>query len=361
MEQKPRLITVLLVVLMLLGINPLVGVNKPGIQFIEKIEFSPESESPLVPRAFCVTDDELFIIPDYQSGNIKIYEKSGKYLELIKTIGQKGFGQNKLVKPAFCFYNKEESKFGVMDFGLRKVFIYDRIGRVEFILKKAIYCFDLGFNIQISGNRLLISGHKTDKNERHYHLYSVDLKNNEVINLLPSYQKYGFNSHREFEVEIYKDNIGAIGINGWFDIQGDVVFFVWEGDLRIIKINIKSQEITTFGEKTSSYIKPYASKKLLEARQNRNFNVTRSEKEKMSFVRNIFTNPKYVLVIYEGPNPKNFRLQFYTLEGTFKGEVPIPGQPNWKMWYDKNGNFLYSLSNNSDKGVYFILKYKILE
>ncbi len=81
----------------------------------------------------------------------------------------------------------------------------------------------------------------------------------------------------------------------------------------------------------------------------------------MSFVRNIFTNPKYVLVIYEGPNPKNFRLQFYTLEGTFKGEVPIPGQPNWKMWYDKNGNFLYSLSNNSDKGVYFILKYKILE
>ena len=55
-----------------------------GVKLIEKIKFSPETELPLKSIAFCVTEDEVFIIPDYQAGNIKVYEINGKYLELIK-------------------------------------------------------------------------------------------------------------------------------------------------------------------------------------------------------------------------------------------------------------------------------------
>ncbi len=373
MEQTTKRVTVplLLVVLMLLGINPLYGANTPDIKFIEKIEFSPGTELPLVPRDFCVTEDGLFIIPDQQTGNVKIYEIEGKFLKLIKIVGRKGFGRDALVAPVSCFYSKEESKLGIYAQGAKTIFIYVRIGRVEFKRVKEVFCPRGGTDFDLIGSRLLVAGYNSDRNKRHYHLYSVDLETDKVINLLPSYVKYGFGSHREFEVEyIKRDNIGTIGINGWFDIdqQANNVYFVWEGALRIIKININSQEMNSFGEKTeegkSYYIKPYVSKRLLDAYDKGDPKTIRKEWAKMSYIRDIFTNSKYVLVIYEGPvkpgGESNFWLQLYTLEGTFKRELSIPGQPSHMMFFDKYRN-LYSLSNKSEKGEYFILKYEIIE
>ena len=47
--------------------NPiLLGVN---IKFLEKIEFSPPPDAEGIPWSFCVTDDDLFIIPDYKEGS----------------------------------------------------------------------------------------------------------------------------------------------------------------------------------------------------------------------------------------------------------------------------------------------------
>lgn len=41
-----------------------------------------------------------------------------------------------------------------------------------------------------------------------------------------------------------------IAIKVFIDIQGDGIYFVWEGDLKITKIDIKSGEFTSFGYKT---------------------------------------------------------------------------------------------------------------
>ena len=135
-----------------------------SIHLIERIEFSSKSALPISPWDFCVTDDELFIIPDYRAANIKVYQKYEKYLELVKTIGKKGYGRDGLVKPTFCFYNKEESKFGVMDIGIRKIFIYDRIGRIDFRRTKEVLCLEGATDIQLKDDRLFIAGYKVDRN-----------------------------------------------------------------------------------------------------------------------------------------------------------------------------------------------------
>ncbi len=121
----------------------------------------------------------------------------------------------------------------------------------------------------------------------------------------------------------------------------------------------------SFGTQPPHYIKPNAAPGLLEARRKKDIASIENEKAKMSYVRQIFTGTTYVLVIYQVPvkqgNESNFRLQFYTLDGDFIDEIPIPGQPDRKMWFDKERHILYSLAGQpgEDGQYYSIVKYKI--
>jgi hypothetical protein len=188
---------------------------------------------------------------------------------------------------------------------------------------------------------------------------------------LPSYLKYGLKSSSDYKKQFReKPDIPAIGVMGLFDIYRDNVYFVWEGNLKVIKINIASGYIEPkpFGMQPPYYIKPHASEKLLEARSKRDKNVIVNERARMSYVRNIFVSSKYILVIYEGPinqgNASNFRIQFYTFDGDFIKDAPIQGQPGHSMWFGKDENILYSLSSKSsseDDRNYLILKYQIYE
>jgi hypothetical protein len=344
------------------------GVN---LRPLGELEISPEPEPLQELWAFCVTEDKLFIIPDYKAGNIKIYEETNenkkKSLTQVKIIGKKGYGPGDLARPTFCFYNKNESKFGVLDLGTRKIFLYDRIGRIDFKLIKEIPCWRGGTDIQLHGDRLFISGFNADPNGKSYHFYYIDLSNDQTTPLLTTFQKFGFKSFEEYEKR--SKEMRDIGIGAWFDIYKDYAYFVWEGNLKITKINIDTKTINSkpFGTQPSHYVKPYISKKLIEAFHKRNPDQIRSEKPKMSYVKNIFVTSKYILLIYEGPiipgKGSNFILQFYTLDGDFLREVPIPGQPDQRMWFDKDRNILYSLCNKSSQNPedYFVLKYKIYE
>jgi hypothetical protein len=70
---------------------------------------------------------------DKGSGNIKINEKNGKDLRLIKTIGWNGYWLDGFVETTLCFYSKEESEFGVMERSIKKIFLYSRFERLDFL------------------------------------------------------------------------------------------------------------------------------------------------------------------------------------------------------------------------------------
>jgi hypothetical protein len=335
-----------------------------SIKLQKKIEISPGLE--LVPKSqvFCVTEDDLLILPDQQAGNIKIYEKKGNVLELTKTLGRKGDAPGEFLEPKFCYYNKDKDnvKLGVMDFGAKKIFIYDIIGRTEFELVMEVPCQEYVTDIQIQGDKLFVSGFKADKDLNPYDLYYISIPSDQTTFLLPSFYKYGLTSIEEYKSKYpQKTDIENIGLYARFDVYDENVYFVWEGDLRIIKINVKKKRFDFFGEKPLHYVQPYPSEKPPEGQGKENFNITPGESVKMSFVRDIFVNSKYVLVIYEGPaiqnEVSNSWLQFYTVNGDFINEVRMRGNPGPGMWFDKDKDILYSFSN--EKGKFYILKYKI--
>ncbi len=150
----------------------------------------------------------------------------------------------------------------------------------------------------------------------------------------------------------------AIGIRSFIDVAGDYVYFVWEGKLKIIKIDLKTgEQVAVFGHKTKHYIEPFASLKLLEGRLEKDFTKTGNERVNMSLVRDIFATPRHVLVVYEGPTTGNFRLQVYTPEGRFLDDIAIPGNPGQNTWFEKETYTLYSLlSTNGEKAQIFEFK-----
>ena len=45
---------------------------------------------------FAVTEDGLYLIPDYKAGDIKVYDMKGHF---VKRAGRRGFGPNELIEP----------------------------------------------------------------------------------------------------------------------------------------------------------------------------------------------------------------------------------------------------------------------
>lgn len=347
-----------------LFINPKV-VCGLEIRLTEKIKFEEKSKLQIIPKSFCVTEDRLFLIPDHQAGNIKIFEKDGKSLKLVKTFGRKGFGSDEFNKPSYCFYDKYESKFGVIDVGrnIKNVFIYDRIDKTDFRRVRTVKNAD-GYDMKLGedAGHLIISGYNIDKKKRPYELYSINLGNTEHKDyLLSSPEKYQISNYEEFNSEYYnKRTLPAIGIRAFMDAAEDFVYFVWEGKLIINKINLNTKEKTAFGQQTEHYVEPSATPELLKARSKKDYTKTREERAKMSFVRDIFATPKHVLVVYEGPNQSvsNFRMQAYTPGGRFLDDIPIPGSPGYNMCFEKESYTLYSLLITKNEETQIVI-YKV--
>jgi len=334
---------------------------------------------------FCTTEDGIFLIPDYLAGDVKLYEQSGEALVFRKNVGSKGYDPGQLVKPAFCSFNKRESKFVLLDMGTRRIYFYDRFGRDEFVRERLgngneVYakCPKGAYNLQLVGDKLFVAGHTVSDGE-FYEFYSMNL--NELRNgnsmearprlYLKSNEMYLINKSENFVEGIEDKHLAVIGVRNYFDIAGNVAYFVWMGNLRVIKVDIVSgAKVGNFpGKKTMNYIQPYPSRELIdafyrmrvsgEARDN-----YFKEKGKLSIIRDLFTTSKYVIVIYEGPykdgKSENFQAQFYSLGGKFVNEVPFRGRPESIMHFDRDKKILYSLSK-SEKGEYSMLIHKIFE
>ncbi|MGE5344097.1 MAG: hypothetical protein ACM3SY_21735 [Candidatus Omnitrophota bacterium] len=350
--KKKGPICAVFLIIFAIGTTALFSIN---LQPIEKIEFSPNTELPQLARSFCVTENGTVVIPDAKAGEIKVYERNGKYLEFIKSVGQKGMGADQFAEPIYCSYNND-GKLVVYDIGQRKVLIYDNAVRVC-----EIYCPWGGSDFKLVGNTLFIAGYTEDANRKPWDFYAVDILSKEVTYLLPSYLKYGLKSEGEYKSAYEsKNNFQAIGINGWFDIQGQSSYFVWEGDINAIKLDINSGASRTFNsQKPAHYIKPYVSDALIKGRMTKDAKTIRDERSKLTYARNLLVTDKYVIIICEGPIKDNYWMQFYTLSGQPVGnEVRVPGPADYRMHFDKDTNCLYFLSQSTD-GKYYINKYAI--
>ncbi len=363
---KTLKIAVLLVFIFLLN-NAIYGLK---IEFANKVRLS-NNVLLQFPISFSVTEDNLFLVVDFKGRDVKIYKNNG---ELLNVLGQKGSGPNEFGLPLFCHYSN--GKFIISDVGQKRIFLYERKDKFNFVRTREIRCTVVGDDLHLDGNKLYIAGNKSTGEGKSYsffvshldHLDHLD-KDGHYTYFLPAYLKFGLASFGQYKTELFKKlDITAIGTSGIFDIHGDFAYYTWEGDLKIFRINLKTKEITTFGKKMPHYVKPYASKKLIEALKSRQGKYIIKEKRKMSYVKQIFTTRKHVLLIYAIPAPKDvepgYMMQFYTLGGNFVKEVPIPGEVTRTMCFVQPGNALYTVVSEPDdelEEAWCLLKYKVNE
>jgi hypothetical protein len=349
-----------------------------SIQLIERIAFDPVSELKMghekFPRAFCVTEDGIFLLPNPASGLVNAFGKNGKSLKFLESFGHKGFGKAPVFKwPQYCFYHRNKDKLVIFDDAKpRQLLIFDKLGMVNFELSETIPFDRSGYDMDFTGDLdpvVVISGFIKDEDGNPFDLYSRNLQTGQINYLLPSHERYGLKTFEEY-VEKYRENqtIPAIGIRGFIDIEGDSLFFVWEGALRIIKINLLSKERMIFNqlpkpEEIPDYIKPDGDM-LADSYKNEDFEKTWKDQETMSYVRNIFATPRHVFLIYETVrsnknDSSRYRVQTYSPEGNFLSDDPIPENPDGgQMWFDKENYELYLFSKNAND-EFSISQYRI--
>jgi hypothetical protein len=337
------------------------------IQLTEEIKIDTAANFQEIPSSFCTTEDNLFLITDHKAGIVKIFKKEENLLKFINVLGPR-FENKKFVYPIYCFYNRKKGMLGVFDYGVREIFIFNREKSGEFTWIKNVPCQWGGYDIQFAGDaeQLVVSGFLNDNENKPFDLYSINIKTGKINYLLPSHQKYNLRNFEDYILEYrQKRTLPAVGIYAFIDIQGNELFFVWEGALRIIRLNLLSRKQMVFGHETPDYAKPdgYSLATFYKNADQKNL---RKKKETMAFIRNIFATPGHVFLVYETAKSKNsnnliFRLQTYTPDGFFLEDVLIPGNPCRQMWFDKENHELYALSEKkgSNNNEFSIIKYKI--
>jgi hypothetical protein len=297
------------------------------------------------PTPLAVTEDGYYLVPDYKDADIKIFDLKGQF---VRRVGSKGHGPNELIEPRGCDYL--EGRFVVLDMGRRAYMLYTR--DKESIIKETdmLRSIAMGNDIALmKDDKVLVSGYKADKNGKSWHCYTYDFNTRQFNYLVSTKTKFGFSSYNAYK-NAEKD-LSAIGSGGYCDWWGNHAYFVWTGNLKIFKINLKTGQITPFGKKTTNYRTPVATERLKKALKELNKIAWASEIHKFSLIKGLYTNRNYLMLMYDKPLEKdeeiNSRmLQFYSLDGTFINETQIT---------KASGCSLY-VSKNSDDGILYMLK-----
>jgi len=333
---------------------------------IGKITLSQEKSVLMAAGSFIKTQDDIFIVPDYKGGNLKLYDINGN---LIKICGKSGFGPLEFLSPRSCDY--EKPFLSIFDFARQRIFLYRRVGRTEFERVSEFVCPNDNANIKLMEDQVLIAGYIAVSDKKQYGLYTRNLKSGKIRYILPEEVKYGFTSFDQFDS--HRLSTVPVGISGYCDVFGNTIYFVWEGDLRIIKINKLTYGYEFFGEKTNNYVKPRVTKKLEESFQNLSLKDTLAEFSKMSFITGIFADKDFVGVIYQNYDQESslwkMFLQLYTPEGKLLHETALPNAVTYidfhanNSFYDREKHILYYLSITFDEKTaldkYEMMKYRI--
>lgn len=297
------------------------------------------------PTPLAVTEDGYYLVPDYKDADIKIFDLKGKF---VKRVGSKGHGPNELIEPRGCDYL--EGHFVVLDMGRRAYMLYTR--DKDSIIKETnmLRSMAMGNDVALmKDDKVLLSGYKSDKDGNHWECFTYDFKTGQYRHLTTAETMFGFRSYKAYKNA--EEDVSAIGSGGYCDWWGNHAYFVWTGNLKIFKINLKTGQIKTFGKKTANYRQPIATDRLKKALKELNKIAWASEIHKFSLIKGIYTNRNYLMLMYDKPLEKdeetNSRmLQFYSLDGTFINETQIT---------KASGCSLY-VSKNSDDGILYMLK-----
>lgn len=307
-----------------------------------------------------VTEDEWFVISDPKDTNIKLFDAAGKF---VKSWGRKGQGPGEFETIGVMSYKKPF--LIVPDSSRRAVQIFERKAPSDF---QRIYHIT---NIPVSDPRrrfdiykdnLLVDEVIKDKQGIAYHLYLKGMTSSDPILIMPWAIRYGMDTKDDFMAK--HSAFAELGLGmSFFDVVGDDAYYAWEGEMRIIKINLKSKTWAFFGKETKNYIRPD-----LSDRQSH-----RPAEGRYSRIFGVYADESKVLLGFANPNPDWKRLkvffQVYDLNGVFLGEIPFSDSAEFAdilryVYHRQSGSIFVPITIVDEKGIdvhFVVKKYRITQ
>jgi len=337
-----------------------------GVKIEKKSETLLDQKKEFIQRGWYISvteTDRLYLI-DNKAQNIKLYDNSGSFIDIAR---RKGFGPQEVASPTSIDYFK--GKMAVGDSGKNRLLLYE-VEKAGLIESKEITATYGGFDIKMFGNRLFVSSSKSDPDGKIYGLFSIDIVTEKIDYLIPFHQCYGFSSYKELISKIY-DQVNIIGRYCYIDADDQYAYLCWQGDLKVLAVNLQTKKVTTFGNKTKNYNKPMVTKKIQTMYKARSPELY-LEDRKFSYLTGLFIDKSFIAVLYanyrdEAPGWQT-HIQIYSRNGQFIKEQELPGginndnYPLKVFYYSKDTDTLYFLKKTIDKAlndVYCLVKYHI--
>ncbi len=318
-----------------------------------------------------VVDKDRIIFCDSKASDFKIFDMKGK---LKFVFGRKGHGPNEFSRPVIHDYSNSILVIGNLDTYRTKLYEYKKDNKCSFIFKKEFLL--RGIDAKLSEDKLLYCGiRKPDPKGKIYNLFSIDLKTNKKEYLIPFELQFGdkpIDFRRKRKQGFKRTDELIIGYNTYCDIYKKDAFFIWTGNLSVMKFNFKTKKIFRFGNNSKNYLRPYLSQELKRGYEERNIKKYLNASKKMSWVTGIFVDPRFVGVIYVNYDISSSCwvafLDFFNRDGKFINEIRLKKlycPYNFlRFYYDKKNQVFHGASHTIDESfndIYRVISYKFIQ
>ncbi len=284
-----------------------------------------------------------------RGSDIKIYDRKGSRTHVW---GRSGRGPGEFISPWQCDYRAPFLL--IYDFGRFEMMLFQRKGPIDFNYESARKGIVSVFDSCLWRDKVAIAGYKTKlegTKARGYDVYLLDMSTGEIDYLMPSYRKYGFDSESEYSVQ-YK-NISKLGLISHLHVHQDVLYHAWQARMNIVRIDLKSRKLKTFGTKTSLYREPFMTGALKKSYGERGSEkIIDKEMQRFSFVSGLFASNDFIGVLFENYHEEGSAwkpvLQIYDLQGNLVKERSLEEV----QFYDRRAiPFAFT---EDDQSLYFI-------
>jgi len=319
-----------------------------------------------VSSSFVVLEEGKFLFTDIRDKNcqFKVFNQDGK---LIRAWGRMGPGPDEFGGLAFLEY--KSPYIAVADAGKHRIHVFEKLQDYEFEKIGEILSWEMNNQIKIYEQEVLICGYIVSPKGRKYILFKRDFNGRKTSYILPLEHAYGARSLTEHE-KIAEEVSGLSGL-AFFDIYKDIVFYVSNVRLRIVKINLKSNKIDFLGKETKNFRPLVMNKrtrnKLLQIETGKK--ITEELLTKYSYVSGIFADKDFIGVMYVNREKKIGNdlyfvpyVQIYDHSGKLLHEQQlhevISEDRTMPLFYQKEMRCLYLLSILSAEATYKYVIYK---
>ncbi len=341
-----------------------------------KIELAQEKDFYLgFPRGFIVTEDEFIVVCDSKTADFKIYNFKG---DAIKIFGRKGYGPDEFSSPWLHDYSNH--KMLISDSRTEKLFIYEAQNANYWIKKNEINAVSVvDAKLMAELDRILLCRFPfPDRSSgKFYIMQTKTISTNNDDFLLAFENQFGpnskpvdFNKMRKLSPSQMPDFM-ALPHWKYCDFHQNNLYFVWTGNLQIIKINLDNRKVDYFGRKTDNYIQPKVTSEFKQSYLERETRRYRNFIQKMSWVSKVFADTIYVGVIYSNFDENISRwktfVQLYEHNGRFIKECNLSDYTSTyergEFFFDKGKRVLFCLSDDVRDGevTFSIQAYALIE